>query len=95
MDIKENFYSRLQTIREEAEQLDELSDVTKAKYAMKAADQITDYVAKGTTYDMSPEGKSKTKGLMKRIGGLQRLDRMEKKKRKIRAIDKSRSKKRK
>ena len=80
---------------EEAEQLDELSDVTKAKYAMKAADQITDYVAKGTTYDMSPEGKSKTKGLMKRIGGLQRLDRMEKKKRKIRAIDKSRSKKRK
>ena len=95
MDIKENFYSKLQTIREEAEQLDELSDVKKAEYAMKAAGQITDYVAKGTKYDMSPEGESKTKGLMKRIGGLQRLDRMEKKKRKIRAIDKSRSKKRK
>ena len=82
MDIKENFYSKLQTIREEAEQLDELSDVKKAEYAMKAAGQITDYVAKGTKNDMSPKGEKETRRLQRRISGLQRLDRMEKKKRK-------------
>lgn len=82
-------------IRRNAGPINELRDETKAGYALKAAGQITDYMAKNTKYDTSPEGEKKTQGLQKRIRGLQRLDRMEKKKRKIRAIDKFRSKKRK
>lgn len=74
--------------------LNELRDETKAGYALKAADQITDYVANRTAYDASSEGEKKTKQLQKRIRGLQMLDRSEKKKKKIKAILKSRMKKR-
>lgn len=74
--------------------LNELRDETKAGYALKAADQITDYVANRTAYDTSSEGEKKTKQLQKRIRGLQMLDRSEKKKKKIKAILKSRMKKR-
>jgi hypothetical protein len=74
--------------------LNELRDETKAGYALKAADQITDYVANRTAYDASSEGEKKTKQLQKRVRGLQRLDRTEKKKKKIKAILKARMKKR-
>lgn len=43
MDIKENFYSKLQQIREESEQLDEISDKLRKKYIPKAARDAAEY----------------------------------------------------
>lgn len=43
MDIKENFYSKLQQIREESEQLDEISDKLRKKYIAKAARDAAEY----------------------------------------------------
>jgi hypothetical protein len=39
MDIKENFYSKLQTIREEAEQLDELKGYGNKKLLLRVANR--------------------------------------------------------
>ena len=47
MDIRENFYSRLQTIREEVEQIDELSRKTLNSYVKKSADSEKELMAKG------------------------------------------------
>jgi hypothetical protein len=63
------------------ETLDELSDPTKAAYAMKAAGQIMKYTKDNSAYDTSAAGEKKTKDVQKRIKGLQTLQKsIEKKK---------------
>lgn len=53
MDIKERFYANLETIREEAEQLDELEKETLGRYIDKAPGSVRTMAAK-TVVGASP-----------------------------------------
>ena len=62
MDIKERFYANLETIRAEAEQLDEISKKTLASYIKKAShDVATKSAATGRYADRANKARDKMK----------------------------------